>query len=192
MDHPTQDMQSFRGKILLATPAMDDPRFAFSVIYMIGHDASGAMGFIINKAKSGLNISDLLDQIGIEGDVNVADTPVLDGGPVDLDRGFVIHSLDYFKSETSLKVSESLGMTPTKDAMESLVSDTPPKQAIMAIGYAGWSAGQLEAEIADNAWLVSDGDDALIFSDDFAGKWATALSAIGIDPSSLSQSGGRA
>lgn len=192
MTEPKQDTPSFRGKLLLATPAMGDPRFAFSVIYIIGHDASGAMGFIVNKAKPDLRISDLLDQVGIKGDVNVADTLVLDGGPVDLDRGFVIHSLDYFRSETSLKVSETLGMTPTKDAMESLVSDTPPKRALMAIGYAGWSAGQLETEIADNAWIVTDSDDALIFSEDYDGKWATALCAMGISASSLSQSGGRA
>ncbi|GGX64491.1 UPF0301 protein [Litorimonas cladophorae] len=192
MTNVTQDTQSFRAKILLATPDMGDPRFAFSVIYIVGHDESGAMGFVINKAKSGLLISDLLDQIGIEGDVQVADAPVLDGGPVDLDRGFVLHSLDYYRPETSLRVSDSLGMTPTKDAMESLVSVSPPQRAMMAIGYAGWGAGQLEAEIAGNAWLVTDADDALIFSTDFDGKWATALSSIGIDPSSLSQSGGRA
>ncbi len=184
--------QSFRAKLLIATPNMGDPRFSFSVIYMIGHDSSGAMGIIINKAKSDILISDLLEDIGIEGDVRVADTPVLDGGPVDIDRGFVIHSSDYFEPKSSLMVSDTLAMTPTKGVLESFVKDTRPDKAVMAIGYAGWGAGQLESEIADNAWLVTEADEALIFSEDLDGKWAKALSDMGIDPSSLSQSGGRA
>ncbi len=185
-------LQSFRGKLLLATPDMGDPRFHFAVVYVVGHDASGAMGIIINKEKPGLLISDLLEQIGIEGDVKVADTAVLNGGPVDIDRGFVLHSSDYFAPDSSLKVSDTLSMTPTKGVLESLVLDTHPNQAVLAIGYAGWGPGQLETEIADNAWLVTDADEALIFSEDLDGKWATALSDMGISPSSLSQSGGRA
>lgn len=171
---------------------MDDPRFRFSVIYLVSHDRSGAMGLVINKGKSGLQISDLLDQIGIPGDVKVADTAVLNGGPVDIDRGFVLHSSDYFKPETSLKCSETLSLTSTKDVLESLVSEDHPKNAMLAVGYAGWAAGQLEDEIADNCWLVTDADDELVFSQDLEGKWATALTDMGIDPSSLSQSGGRA
>jgi putative transcriptional regulator len=150
------------------------------------------MGIVINKGKAGLLISDLLDQIGIDGHVRVADTPVLNGGPVDIDRGFVLHSADYFKPETSLKISETLSLTSTKDVLEALVSDDAPSRAVLAVGYAGWGAGQLEAEIADNAWLIAEADEALIFNQDLDGKWATALSEMGIDPSALAHGGGRA
>lgn len=192
MEQQDPEPQSFRNSLLIATPDMGDPRFHFAVIYVVSHDTSGAMGIIVNKGKADLQISDLLDQIGISGDVRVADTSVLDGGPVDIDRGFVLHSSDYFRPETSLKCSDTLSLTSTKDVLESLVSDDHPKNALLAIGYAGWSPGQLEAEIADNFWLVSDADDALVFSQDLTGKWAAALADMGIDPSSLSQSGGRA
>lgn len=184
--------QSYRGKMLLATPDMGDPRFRFAVVYIISHDRSGAMGIIINKRKAELNISDLLDQIGIDGRVRVADTPVLSGGPVDIDRGFVLHSADYFKPETSLKLSDTLSLTSTKDVLEALVSDDAPERAVLAVGYAGWGAGQLEDELADNAWLVVEADEALIFADDLDGKWATALCEMGIDPSALAHGGGTA
>ena len=192
MEPTTPKHQSFKNSFLIATPNMGDPRFQFSVIYIASHDRSGAMGLIVNKGKSGMLISDLLDRVGIDGDVRVADTSVLNGGPVDIDRGFVLHSSDYFKPNSSLKISDTLSLTSTKDVLESLVSDNHPKNALLAVGYAGWGAGQLEKEIAENSWLVADADDDLVFSQDLSGKWAKALADMGIEPSSLSQSGGRA
>ncbi len=183
---------SLRNSFLLATPSMRDSRFRFAVIYMVSHDKSGAMGIIVNKGKPGLFISDLLDKVGISGTVQVADTPVLNGGPVDIDRGFVLHSSDYFKPESSLIISDTLSLTSTKDVLESLVSEDHPKQAMLAVGYAGWGPGQLEQEIAQNSWLVTDADEDLVFSEDLDGKWATALTEMGIDPSCLSQDGGQA
>jgi len=183
---------SLRGRFLLATPGMGDPRFRFGVIYIVNHDDSGAMGIVLNKGKKGLRMSELLDQIGIDGDVRVADTPVLSGGPVDLDRGFVLHSLDWFRPDSSLKLSETLSLTSTKDVLRALVSDNAPSRAVLAIGYAGWGPGQLEAELSDNAWLVADADEAIIFDPDLAGKWNGLLSDMGIDPSHLSYGGGRA
>ena len=171
---------------------MGDPRFAYSVIYVCSHDDTGAMGIVINKPKGDLQISDLLDQIGIEGDVRVADSAVLNGGPVDINRGFVLHSADYFKAETSLKLSKTLNLTSTKDILEALVTDKAPEKAMLAVGYAGWSSGQLESEIIQNAWLVSEVNEDLIFGDDLDGKWAKALSIMGISPEMLSHTGGRA
>jgi len=150
------------------------------------------MGIIINKDKGGLLISDLLDQVGINGDMKIADGPVLNGGPVDIDRGFVLHSSDYFKTEATLKISDTMSLTSTKDILESLVTDAHPRQVLLAVGYAGWGAGQLEKEIAENSWLITDADEDVIFSVDFEGKWATALSDMGIDPMSLSHRGGQA
>lgn len=192
MDSRKSTFQSYRNSFLLATPAMGDSRFKFSVIYIVSHDRSGAMGIMINKGKPGLFISDLLEEIGISGDVKVADTPVLNGGPVDIDRGFVLHSSDYFKPESSLIVSNTLSLTSTKDILESLVSDDHPRQAMLAIGYAGWGPGQLEKEIAENSWLLTDADDSLVFSSDLNNKWSLVLADMGIDPSCLSQDGGQA
>lgn len=181
-----------KGRLLIATPNMGDPRFRSAVIYVCSHDSSGAMGIIINKSKGALQLSDMLENIGIEGDVQVADTPVLNGGPVDIDRGFVLHSADYFKTETSLKLSDTLNLTSTKDILEALVKDEAPKKAMLAVGYSGWGAGQIERELQDNAWIVADADEAIIFDADLDGKWAKALATLGIKPEMLSHSGGSA
>ncbi len=184
------------GRLLIATPNMGDPRFSAAVIYVCSHDRSGAMGIVINKqmvkAGGALSLSDMLYNIGIEGVVRVADTPVLEGGPVDIDRGFVLHSSDYFKSENSLKLSDTLNLTATKDVLEALVKDEAPDKAMLAVGYSGWGAGQIEREVQDNAWIVADADEAIIFDTDLDGKWVKALATLGIRPEMLSHSGGSA
>jgi len=184
------------GRLLIATPDMGDPRFKATVIYVCSHDASGAMGIIINKqivkAGGALSLSDMLYNIGIEGNVQVADTPVLEGGPVDIDRGFVLHSADYFKTDTSLKLSDTLTLTSTKDVLEALVKEEAPEKAMLAVGYSGWGAGQIEREVQDNAWIVADADEALIFDTDLDGKWVKALASLGIRPEMLSRTGGSA
>lgn len=180
------------GRLLIATPQMGDPRFSNAVIYICSHDRTGAMGIIINKPKDDLFLSDMLGNIGIEGEVRVADSPVLSGGPVDIDRGFVLHSADYFKSETSLKLSDTLHLTSTKDILEALVKEAAPSRAMLAIGYSGWGAGQIENEIKDNAWIVAETDEALIFDTDFENKWGKALESLGIKPEMLAAQGGSA
>lgn len=184
------------NRLLIATPQMGDPRFKDSVIYICSHDSSGAMGLVINKqmVKSGMafQLSDMLSNIGIEGDVRVADTPVLEGGPVDIDRGFVLHSADYFKTETSLKLTNTLNLTSTKDVLEALVKDNAPAKAMLAVGYSGWGAGQIERELQDNAWIVADADEGIIFDTDLNGKWIKALASLGIKPEMLSRYGGSA
>ena len=192
MNKTSDDYQSWRGQYLIATPAMGDPRFSNTVIYLCGHDASGAMGIVVNRSKFDLNITDLLEHVGVEGQVQVADAPVLEGGPVDIDRGFVLHSPDWFREDQTLKVSEHVGLTTTKDVLESLVTDKAPERAVLAVGYAGWGPGQLEGEIADNAWLLCGGDEGLVFGDDLDGKWAEALARIGVSPEQLSAYGGSA
>lgn len=183
---------SFTGRLLIATPNMGDPRFNRGVIYICSHDDDGAMGIMINKGRGGRMLSDMLINIGIEGDVKVADAPVLLGGPVDIDRGFVLHSADYFKTDTSLKLSDTLHLTSTKDILEALVMEDCPEKAMLAVGYSGWGAGQLEKEIQDNCWIVAEGDEALIFDADLDGKWTKALASLGIKPEMLSQTGGSA
>ncbi|MDB2437903.1 YqgE/AlgH family protein [Hellea sp.] len=191
----SEDMK-LTGRILIATPQMGDPRFKSAVIYICSHDSGGAMGIVINKQviKFGgaLQLSDMLSNIGIEGEVKVADTPVLQGGPVDIDRGFVLHTSDYFKTDTSLKLSKTLNLTSTKDILEALVKDEAPEKAMLAVGYSGWGAGQIERELQDNAWIVAKADEALIFDTDLDGKWVKALAGMGIKPEMLSARGGSA
>lgn len=187
------EQEYLTGRFLLATPAMGDPRFKNALIYMCSHDELGAMGITVNKSKSGLHISDLLAQIGIKGDVKVADAPVLNGGPVDIDRGFVLHSSDYFKQETSLQLTDTLMLTSTKDVLQALVEEElAPKKAMLAVGYSGWSPGQLEAEIRLNAWLIIDGSEALIFDENLSAKKQKALDILGISAAALSFMGGNA
>jgi len=187
-----ENITNLTGKFLCALPGMGDPRFEKSVIYICSHTPDGAMGLIINKAKDGVVISDLLDQVGINGDITVADTAVLDGGPVDIDRGFVLHTADYYNSGTSMRISETLALTTTRDILEALTSKEAPDLAILAVGYSGWGGGQLEQEIAHNAWLVVDGKESLIFDERLDGKWGKALSYLGVTPDMLSHFGGRA
>jgi len=187
-----EDITNLGGKFLVALPGMGDPRFEKSVIYMCSHTTDGAMGIIINKAKGDILISDLLDQVGIEGTVTVADTAVLDGGPVDIDRGFVLHTADYYNSDTSLRLSETLALTSTKDILAALTSTDAPDLAVLAVGYSGWGGGQLEREISQNAWMVVDAKESLIFENQLDNKWTKALASIGVTPEMLSHFGGRA
>lgn len=185
------DGSGLAGKFLVATPQMGDPRFARAVIYMCNHDQDGAMGIVINKTKD-IPLSEMLGHIGIQGEVRVADTAVLSGGPVDTNRGFVFHSPDFVNLNNSLHLSNTLVMTSTKDVLESLVSDNAPRKAVLAVGYSGWSDGQLASELQANAWLVVEGDEALIFDEDMDSKWTRALAKIGVTPDMLSATGGSA
>lgn len=197
-DTPSDGKLSLENKLLVATPAMLDPRFRQAVIYMCVHDAEGAMGIVINRPKrvgpAPLRLTDLLEHIGVDGAPKVADAAVLDGGPVDMERGFVLHSPDYGRPESTLPISDGLALTSTRDVLHALVTDAAPARAILAIGYAGWGGGQVEAEIAENAWIVCEPEnaEALVFASNHAEKWREALAGMGIDPAMLSAVGGRA
>lgn len=180
------------GKLLIATPMIGDPRFDRSVILMCDHSDEHAMGIIINKPVSGLRLPELFDQLGIETDTTAPDRAVLLGGPVERDRGFVLHSNDFAADGSTLPVSADIGLTATKDILEAIASDHPPRRSILALGYAGWGPGQLEDELTANAWLVADPDEALIFSDTNHDKWEKALAIIGISPEHLSSLSGHA
>ena len=134
-----ENSTNLTGKFLIALPGMGDPRFLQAVIYICSHTPDGTMGLIINKAKGPFKLSDMLEQAGINGDVVTADTPVLSGGPVDIDRGFVLHSPDYVHDDTSLRLSDTLMLTTTRDVLEAMVTEGAPQKAVLAVGYAGWS-----------------------------------------------------
>ncbi|MBK5927826.1 hypothetical protein CCR87_10880 [Rhodobaculum claviforme] len=185
---------SLTGKLLIAMPGMADPRFDKSVILMCAHSSREAMGLIVNKPAPGLDLADLLEQLGIEADADCAGTRVRLGGPVEHARGFVLHSTDYGANTSTLEIDARFGMTATLDVLEDIARGAGPARAMLMLGYAGWGPGQLEDEIAQNGWLTADADaDAdLVFGDDDAGKWARALALLGIDPLVLSSAAGHA
>ena len=183
---------NLKGKFLIALPAMGDPRFKQAVIYVCSHDQDGTMGLMINKQKGPLRLSNMLEQAGIDGPAPTADTPVLIGGPVDIDRGFVLHSPDYNKDDTSIKLSDTLMLTANRDILDALVTEAAPNKAILAVGYSGWGEGQIEQELMQNAWITVDADEALIFDSDMDTKWDRAIRQLGITPDMLAHSGGTA
>lgn len=185
------------GKFLIAMPDMADERFARTVILMCAHSDEGAMGIVINRGQE-LGFPDLLMQIGLIDEDEPIHLPrvaremiVRDGGPVDRSRGFVLHSDDYALS-SSLEVSEGLRLTATVDVLRAITDGSGPQKAIMALGYAGWDAGQLEEEIAQNGWLVADAPSDLIFDSPLDDIWPGALSLLGINPVNLSTVAGNA
>ncbi len=178
--------ESLRNRLLIASPTIGDRRFDRSIIYMCVHTPESAMGIIVNKPMGALRLPDLLEQLGIEEHERAPDSHVLNGGPVDRDRGFVLHSDDYASEDATLAIASGIGLTATKDVLEAMTTDQAPRRAVLALGYASWGPGQLETEIMENAWLVGHADEELLFSGDLDEKWSRALTAIGVPPDKLS------
>lgn len=184
--------QSLAGQLLIAMPGMEDRRFERSVIYMCAHSDKGAMGIIINKAMETLTFAELLDQLNIETGSIARSLRIQAGGPVDTTRGFVLHSLDYRTDEGTLEVTSNIGLTATVDVLKAIARGEGPWKAMLALGYAGWSPGQLEGEIRANGWLHCPADDELLFSPVLDQKWQRAIGKLGIDPTQLSSTSGNA
>ena len=180
------------GQMLIAMPGIGDPRFERSLILICAHDADHAMGLAVNRPAGDLSIAGLLARLEIKASPHLDDEPVLLGGPVEMERGFVLHTGD-FQGEHSLNIPGDLTLTTTRQALEALSEpDQRPRRAILALGYAGWGAGQLEREIRQNVWLTVDADEDLVFDSDHSGKWTRALGKLGVDPRFLTHEGGRA
>lgn len=180
------------GKLLVAMPGIGDPRFEHSVIMMCSHDAEHAMGVIVNKPREEVTLSDVLDHLGLEASDDVGERPVLDGGPVRPDRGFVLHSDDFAAGEATRDVAPGVRLTATRDVLEAMASEAPPEHFVLALGCSSWGAGQLEAELRHNAWMIVDLDEAIVFGEHHEAKWARALHALGLDPAQLMGAAGNA
>jgi putative transcriptional regulator len=181
------------GRMLIAMPGIDDPRFERAVILMCAHEADHAMGLAVNRPIEGLTQPDLFGRLGVEMNYPMPEHMVLFGGPVDRERGFVVHTDDYFTPGSSLAIGEGLAWTATRDVLTAMGDRARrPRLAVMALGYAGWGAGQLERELQENVWLTCDPDDALLFDQDHDSKWARALAKIGVEAGHLSGQAGRA
>ncbi len=192
-DTRVNEGESFlEGKLLIALPGMVDERFAQTVIYMCAHSSKGAMGIVINKPIPGLSFAELMKQLQIETKPLVGELPILYGGPVETGRGFVLHSGEYEGSDSTLPVSEEISLTATLDILRAIAEGRGPKQALFALGYAGWGAGQVETEFQSNGWLHCEADPSLVFGTDPNDKWKTALARLGIGPSGLTANTGRA
>ena len=150
------------------------------------------MGIIINKPKGELMLSDMLSDIGIDGDIHVPNSHVIEGGPVEINRGFVLHSDDMETGNKALALKHGICLSSSRDALETLVTEAAPNKALLAIGYAGWSGGQVEQEIQANAWMVAESDPDIVFNSDHHSKWEQAIRSLGIDPAMISSFGGQA
>ncbi|WP_108813909.1 YqgE/AlgH family protein [Loktanella sp. Alg231-35] len=180
------------GKLLIAMPDMSDPRFANTVIYMCAHSEEGGMGLIVNKPQKDVSFQKLLEQMDIPTGPGLREIDVHYGGPVDHQRGFVLHSSDYASEGGTLDVDDTFRMTATLQVLEDIAKGVGPDISMLALGYAGWGPGQLEYEISQNGWLTCPASDQIVFGNDNDGKWSAALKLMGIDPLLLSSTAGRA
>lgn len=195
-----QSSSFYNGQLLIAMPGIGDPRFEQAVIYICAHSEEGAMGLVINHTAQDISLLGLLEKLDIidAGKEHIhlppglSASPVMIGGPVEPGRGFVLHTTDYFQADGTLPVDESVGLTATLDILQAMVRGEGPRHFLLALGYAGWGPGQLEAEIAHNAWLTSAADERLLFVTEPEKRYGRALRAIGIDPAQLSSDAGHA
>lgn len=179
---------------------MPDERFQKSVVFVCKHDGDGALGIIVNNKVDDLPLGQVYKQLGIEVPTAAGDGAVLFGGPVETSRGLVLHSADYKRDETML-IEGGLALTASLEILKDMASGSGPQQAWLALGHSGWSAGQLDREMQDNAWLVVDADPALVFDPDLEAKWQRVLDRLGgkdggpgsrFDPATYSHQVGRA
>lgn len=185
-------VDTLAGTFLIAMPQLNDARFHQSLIYMCGHDEQGAMGIMVNRAIEGHPLEELMTQLKLEGDFSsLKKESVYFGGPVEIGRGFVLHSGDYTQ-EGTLKISPGIHLTATLDILEAIAHGKGPEQRLCALGYAGWGAGQLETELQENCWLQLEADPRLLFDALPEKKWTQALETLGIHPELLSRELGHA
>lgn len=187
------------GQLLIAMPGMLDDRFARAVIYVCAHSEEGAMGIIVNRAAERVDFPQLLVQLKVISPDEAIRLPaeassmlVLNGGPVDSSRGFVLHSNEFSIDNSTLPIGMGVSLTATIDILRAIAQGAGPDRALLALGYAGWSAGQLEAEMQLNGWLNCPADPSLIFDSALNSKYERALRKAGIDIGHLSSDAGHA
>jgi putative transcriptional regulator len=187
------------GQLLIAMPGILDDRFARSVIYVCAHSEEGAMGIIVNRPAERLDFPQLLVQLKVIGPeeairlpAEASSLPVLNGGPVDTSRGFVLHSNDFCIDNSTLPIGGGVSLTATTDILRAIATGSGPGRAVLALGYAGWAAGQLEAEIQQNGWLNCPADPSLIFDSALDSKYERAMRRAGIDIGRLASGAGHA
>lgn len=180
-----------RDHFLLAMPGLDTGIFAGSIAYICEHGEAGAMGLVINQPLD-LGLLEIFDHLDIEIDDSVADAPVLAGGPVQIDHGFVLHRPGRMRWDSTLRITPEIHLTTSQDILKAIAAGGGPEQHLVALGYAGWSAGQLEEEIASNSWLTLPADHDIIFATAVEQRVSRAAAALGIDMNLLTAQAGHA
>jgi putative transcriptional regulator len=170
---PAPEAGNLTGQLLVATPAIGDPRFARTVIFMVRHDRTGAIGIIVNRPVGDSPLAAILERLGLDAEGARGSVRVHYGGPVEPRRGFVLHTTDW-SGRGTLEVGGRVGMTTSPDVFDAIASNRGPRLSLFALGYAGWAPGQLESEIARGSWIAAPADEALLFDDDHATKWQRA------------------
>ncbi len=186
------DRHSLTGHFLIAMPSMGDPNFARGITFICQHGEDGAMGLVVNRL-SDYTLGDVLEQMHMPCErKQVASTPVLVGGPVQPERGFVLHAPTERAWDSSYRVNDTLAVTTSRDILAAMADGEGPERVLVVLGYAGWGAGQLEQELRDNAWLTVAADDRILFDTALDERWAAAVALVGIDPANLTAYSGRA
>ncbi|SQI35897.1 Uncharacterized ACR, COG1678 [Leminorella richardii] len=180
---------------LIAMPGLEDPRFAHSVVYVCEHSKNGAMGLIINKPVAELTVRGMLSQLNIDQAFKVypehLNRPVLDGGPLADDRGFILHTPKPGFS-SSIQISDDVMITSSKDVLETLGSASQPDETLVALGYSGWESGQLEKELMENSWLTVEADSQILFHTPIDLRWPAAAQKLGVNIHTISSQAGHA
>jgi putative transcriptional regulator len=187
---PSPDLY-LTGQLLIAMPAMSDPQFTQSVVYLCAHTQEGAMGLVLNRPIVKPTFDDLLKQLNVEPLPPARQIRLYAGGPVANARGFVLHTSDW-TGEGSLRVDETMALTASLDVLKVIAEGRGPRECVLALGYAGWGPGQLDKEIQQNAWLSVQADETLLFDSDHDTKWRRALAKLHVDPVLLSDVAGHA
>ncbi|WP_298215272.1 YqgE/AlgH family protein [Acidocella sp.] len=179
------------GQVLLAMPALRDPRFAQGVIFICAHSPEGAMGLLLNRPLRSPKFAALMSQLDVEPQPPLRELALGQGGPVEDQRGFVLHSTDWL-GEGSLQVDDTHALSASLDVLQAIAAGGGPEKARLLLGYAGWGPGQLEEELLQNSWLTLPADDEILFDTAYQTKWHRALAKLRIDPAMLSGDAGRA
>jgi len=174
------DENSLAGQLLVAAPGMPDPRFAETVIFMVRHDRTGAMGIVVNRPVGTMSLADVLNSTGQDAQGAEGEIVVHTGGPVGQELGFLLHSTDY-KTEGTLQITDRIALSGRPEVMADVAKGKGPRLLLLAFGYAGWSPGQLEGEMMRADWFSVPADDAIIFDDNDQTKWRRAADRRGID-----------
>lgn len=174
------------GKLLISLPSIEDKRFEKSVILMCGHDASGAIGLVVNKLSAAVTFRSLLRQLSIETIYAPNYVKIYSGGPVETGRGFILHTSDFYH-QTTVKITNQIYLTATKDILEAIANQNGPEKFILALGYSGWVPGQIERELQTNSWVQAHATPELIFEDEIEQIWDQVIKDLGIVDLSFSR-----
>jgi len=187
----TSTGDSLRNHFLLAMPSLTDAMFANSITFLCEHSPQGAMGIVINQPLD-ICVEEVLEHLNLSASGRLREMPVMAGGPVHMDRGFVLHRPGNRHWEATLPVTDEIWLTTSRDVLVSIAEDEGPEDCLIALGYAGWSPGQLEEEISDNSWLTLPADSAIIFDTPYHLRMSVAAAKLGVDMNLLSGEAGHA